>query len=230
MQKNRKRLKILSDRIKTRTYFNKSYSQEGEDIVLSRFLNPNKPGYYIDIGAHHPHRFSNTYFFYKRGWTGINIDADPSLIELFNKERKMDKNLAYGVGNKPGFLSFYVFNEKALNTFDKKLANERGKKEEYTLESIKKIKVKKLKDILAKSLPKKQKIDFMSVDVEGRDLDVLRSNDWIKYRPSFVLVESYNTKDILKIQNDKVVQYLKQHNYIPVAKTYYTIIFRDNNE
>ncbi|MCD7914177.1 MAG: hypothetical protein LUG96_02180 [Tannerellaceae bacterium] len=68
-------------------YGSTSYSQEGEDIVLN-FLFENKEGYkgfYVDIGTHHPFRFSNTAYFYKQGWQGINIEPTPGAIEVFNR-------------------------------------------------------------------------------------------------------------------------------------------------
>jgi FkbM family methyltransferase len=208
-------------------YALESYSQEGEDLVLRRYVGNIKKGYYVDIGCHHPERFSNTYLYYKNGWSGMNIDADPNLVKAFNEKRERDKNLSYGVGNKEGALDFYIFNEKALNTFDKKLAEERNNKDEYYVEAVKKIKIKKLKDIFKQHLPKNQSIDFMSVDVEGRDFDVLSSNDWQKYRPRFIVTESYNSDSLIGIEKDRIVKYLINKKYMPVAKTYYSIIFKD---
>ena len=78
-------------------YAVKSYSQEGEDMVLYRIFEKQKSGFYVDIGAYHPKRFSNTYFFYKRGWRGINIEPNPEAIKLFKKYRVGDINLEMGV-------------------------------------------------------------------------------------------------------------------------------------
>jgi hypothetical protein len=64
-------------------YLNQSYSQEGEDMVLYRTFETVKEGFYVDVGAHHPDRFSNTYKFYKQGWRGINIDAMPGGMDPF---------------------------------------------------------------------------------------------------------------------------------------------------
>jgi hypothetical protein len=74
-------------------------------------------GFYIDVGAHHPFRFSNTALFYKKGWQGINIEPDPSLIKNFNKYRTRDINLNFGVANEEKDLNFFIFNEPAFNTF-----------------------------------------------------------------------------------------------------------------
>ena len=64
-----------------------SYSQEGEDLVLRKIFKKQDKGFYVDVGAHHPKRFSNTFLLYKKGWNGINIDATPGSMKLFNKFR-----------------------------------------------------------------------------------------------------------------------------------------------
>ena len=60
-----------------------SYSQQGEDMILKSLFQDHQSGFYVDVGAHHPSRFSNTYFFYLRGWRGINIDAMPGSMAAF---------------------------------------------------------------------------------------------------------------------------------------------------
>ena len=71
----------------------RAYSQEGEDLILHRVFENQNTGFYVDVGAHHPVRFSNTYFFYLRGWSGINIDAAPGSIRKFAWKRRRDLNL-----------------------------------------------------------------------------------------------------------------------------------------
>lgn len=201
------------------------YSQEGEDMVLRRFVG-NKPGFYVDIGAHHPQRFSNTFYFYQRGWRGINVDADPDLIAEFSVLRADDINVACAVGSKADSLIFYVFNERAVNTFDKNVAASRTKIKGWKIVEKRKISVVPLAALLDKHLPKGKIINFMSIDVEGIDLEVLQTNDWRKYRPRFLLVECFavNSSDA---REDKIVHYLNQQGYISVAKTYFTGIFAD---
>ena len=97
----------------------RSWSQEGEDMVLRRIFEK-KNGFYVDVGAHHPIRFSNTYFFYRIGWSGINIDAMPGSMQAFKKSRVRDINLELGVSNHNANLDYYIFNDTALNTFSVK--------------------------------------------------------------------------------------------------------------
>ena len=109
-------------------YYHKSWSQEGEDLILARLFENNAKGFYVDVGAHHPKRFSNTYLFYKKGWTGINIDAMPGSMKSFNKLRKRDINIEKPVSDKKQILTYYAFNESALNGFSKELSEERSNK------------------------------------------------------------------------------------------------------
>jgi len=96
---------------------NFSYSVEGEDRVLSCLLEFKKSGFYIDVGAHHPIRFSNTYLFYLKGWNGLNLDAMPGSMKLFEDIRPRDINLQIPISSKKQILKYYLFNEPALNTF-----------------------------------------------------------------------------------------------------------------
>ena len=158
-------------------WINISYSQEGEDIVLQRIFKNKKKGFYVDVGAHHPKRFSNTYLFYKRGWRGINIDAMPSSMKLFNKLRSKDINLEIGISSKKDNLKYYIFNETALNTFSKKQAQKINiQKNSYYIDKIINIDVNRLEKIIKKYANNK-KIDFLNIDAEGLDLEILKSNN-----------------------------------------------------
>ncbi len=204
-----------------------SYAQEGEDILLKRifeYRNINNGGFYVDVGAHHPQRFSNTYFFYKRGWKGINIDATPFSMKLFNELRESDINLEFAVSDKQETLTYYMFNEPALNSFDKELSLKRNLLEHYSILGTKNINTITLENILDKYLPKNQDIDFLSIDVEGFDFQVLKSNNWEKYKPKVVLIEVL-AKDIENMLNSEVYIYMKKLNYIYYAKSVHTHFF-----
>jgi FkbM family methyltransferase len=208
-----------------------SYSQEGEDRVLSSLLfklhggKHITNGFYVDIGAHHPYRYSNTYLFYKLGWRGINIDAMPGSMAVFQKHRPMDINLESGVGLKAETLKFFVFNEPALNTFDESLAKARCN-EVWHIKAAVDVPVLPLSEILKKHIPKGQRIDFFSVDVEGFDLDVLQSNDWQEHRPMIVLVETLGLS-IEDLASDPLSDYLHTLGYVAYSKTVNTTFFVD---
>src|SRR5262245_5522584 len=98
-------------------YFVRSYSQEGEDLLLRRILNGQQKGFYVDVGAHHPMRYSNTYLFYKLGWRGINVDAMPGSMELFRKVRPRDINVEAAISETGEILKYYMMDDPALNGF-----------------------------------------------------------------------------------------------------------------
>ena len=203
----------------------KSYSQEGEDMILRRLFEKQKTGFYVDVGAHHPKRFSNTFFFYKKGWRGINIDAMPNSMSLFNKIRPRDINLEIPISDKKEKLKYYMFNEPALNGFSKELAKKRDDKDDYKIISEKEMETSTLEEILEKHLPYDQEIDFMSIDVEGLDLQVLKSNNWRLFRPKFVLMEILDSS-INEMADSKEYKYLAEFGYETFAKTVNTVIFQ----
>ncbi|MEA1901072.1 MAG: FkbM family methyltransferase [Thermodesulfobacteriota bacterium] len=203
----------------------KSYSQEGEDMILRRLFEKQKTGFYVDVGAHHPKRFSNTFFFYKKGWRGINIDAMPNSMKLFNKIRPRDVNLEIPISDKKQKLKYYMFNEPALNGFLKELAEKRDGKDDYKIISEKEMETLTLEEIFEKHLPHGQEIDFLSIDVEGLDLQVLKSNNWRRFRPKFVLVEILGSS-INDVTNSKEYKYLAGFEYEIFAKAVNTVIFR----
>jgi FkbM family methyltransferase len=206
-------------------YFILSYSQEGEDMILKRIFEGQQKGFYVDVGAHHPKRFSNTYFFYKKGWTGINIDAMPGSMRAFNKKRPKDINIECPISTKEKKLKYYIFNDPALNGFSEELSRERHNKTIYSIVSTIELQTKKLSDILKEYLPKNTTIDFLSIDAEGLDMDVLESNDWTIYKPKVILVEILN-KSMESLINDKITIFLKKHNYLIYAKCVNTVFFK----
>ena len=207
------------------SYALKSYSQEGEDMVLRRLFEKQKTGFYVDVGAHHPKRFSNTYFFYKLGWRGINVDAMPGSMTAFNRMRPRDINIEKPVSNKKQLLTYYAFNEPALNGFSKELSEERDGKGSYFVKFTKDIETSTLEEILDDNLPKVQSIDFLSIDVEGLDFNVLRSTNLEKYHPKVILVEILNSS-LADIQISKIYQFLTDAGYELYAKTVNTVIFK----
>lgn len=209
-------------------YAIRAYSQEGEDMILARFFGNKTNGFYIDIGAHHPQRFSNTFYFYKRGWHGINIDAMPGSMTPFEKSRPRDINLEVGISNSNEELTFYCFDEPAVNSFSKELSEQRILEGIYKLQKKVKVPVYRLSKILDKYLPQGQSIDFMSIDVEGLDHEVLSSNDWQKYRPQIILLEHYDFK-VEELSTDPSFVLLKNNGYVFAAKAVNTLFFKVKN-
>jgi FkbM family methyltransferase len=206
-------------------YSIRSYSQEGEDLILARLFEEKETGFYVDVGAHHPKRFSNTYYFYRKGWRGINIEPNPDALALFHRYRKRDINLGFGIADREGELVYYMFNEPALNSFDRALSEQR-QDARYRIVDTKTVEVKRLAAVLERNMPKDTLVDFMSIDVEGYDLKVLESNDWSRFRPTCVLVEAISV-DLGNIVVEPVNRFLMQKNYRLFAKTFYTLFYLD---
>lgn len=208
-------------------YARKSYSQEGEDILLSRFIESQKHGFYVDIGAHHPSRCSNTYLFYKRGWRGINIDAMPGSMGPFRIARPRDINLEMAVSDHKGKIIFHSFKEPLYNSADPDIAASRREafKEPGGQSNTHEVQADSLRSILDEYLPAGTEIDFLSIDIEGLDVKALQSNDWEKYRPKYILVEILG-ESIMSLPNTEAFRFLNKVGYEPVAKLVHTVVFR----
>ncbi|MCB9814269.1 FkbM family methyltransferase [Candidatus Nomurabacteria bacterium] len=200
----------------------KSYSGNGEDIILLNYLFKNKKnGFYVDVGAFHPKIISNTYQLNKKGWRGINIDPNPQSIELFKKYRKNDINLQIGISEKNEVKTYHNFSYSGANTFDDEFAKLKTEKTWNTLLSKESIECFPLFEVFEKYLPSSgQRIDLLDIDVEGLDLEVLKSNNWNKYRPSVILVEDKNFRK--ELSKSEVYEFLvnqgyKLHSYMDIT-------------
>ena len=212
--------------LETHLHHQISFSQEGEDCMLSRIFEGQKKGFYVDVGAHHPQRFSNTYRFYLKGWRGINIDAMPGSMELFKQLRPEDINLESAISDSRQVLTYYMFNEPALNGFSADIAASRADSTRWQLLDKRPIKTQTLADVLDCHLPSGQEIDFLSIDVEGIDYQVLLSNNWQKYRPKIVLVEELKTSLSDLEAGSKVSTLMQKNGYGLLAKTFNTSFYQ----
>ena len=204
-----------------------SYSQEGEDMILRRLFEHEHSGFYVDVGAHHPKRFSNTYFFYQKGWNGINIDAMPGSMKLFNKIRPRDINIEKPIADTKEVLTYYAFDESALNGFSKELSERRANNGSDSILFTKEIETTTLENILDENLPRNKTIDFLSIDVEGLDFKVLKSMNFEKHQPTVILIEILGS-NLQDINNSEIALYLKNKGYEAYAKTINTVFFIKN--
>lgn len=162
------------------------------------------------------------------GWRGINIDAMPNCMRLFNKIRPRDINLEVAISEKKGKLTYYTFNEPALNSFIEELSQKRVKESNhYKIVFTKEMETKTLEEVLDKFLTVK-KIDFLNIDVEGMDYSVLKSNNWKKYIPDVVLCEISNF-NIKNLQNNEQYMFLVEKGYKLYAITNNSLIFKHHN-
>lgn len=204
-----------------------SYSQAGEDLVLNSLLLEKENGFYVDIGAYHPVFLSNTYLFYKKGWTGIQIEPNKKRSKLFRKKRKNSLTLEFGIGPDNREIDFYVFQEDTLCTFSKEAADLHCKLG-HTLLYIEKVKVVPLREVFEQHVKDKH-IDFMSVDVEGYDLEVLKTNDWDLFRPTFIVLETveYSRDSLGEKLNNIYDPYMQSIGYEKIVDTRINTIYRN---
>lgn len=205
-------------------YGQKTYAQEGEDLILRRLIQegvlPEK-GIYIDVGCNHPMRLSNTYILYRKGWRGIVIDPNTMLCELFEQHRPYDTVFNLGIDETPSELTYYKFANNAINTFDAQIAKENSEKQNATC-TTETIQVRPLAEI--EEIQNLSSVDMLSIDVEGMDLNVLKSLDWDKHCPTVIIVEQLN-QEIETILNTDISNFLKSKGYIMFSKLYHSSIF-----
>ena len=193
-------------------YSYRSYSQYGEDMVLRAIYArypANYPGFYVDIGAHHPFRFSTTRFFYETGWNGICVDPLPLAAKLFKRYRPRDIFLQVGVSEKAGEMTYLMLDEPAFNRLSEQIALENIERVRQTQE----VKVLPLHQILGRYRFPGSEFDFLSVDVEGSELQVLRSNNWEYYRPRIVLVEEMSSLRLNEVADTERSRFMKRVDY-----------------
>ncbi len=163
-----------------------SYAQNAEDVVLDRVL-PIDAGFYVDVGAASPDASSVTRHFYGKGWRGINIDPRRDACVELRRRRPRDLNLQIAVGAEDGLTTFYTVQEDPdLSTIDPSdlgYLNARGYS--YRAEEIQ---IKTLNSVL--EMAEAGTIDFLKVDAEGAERDVLRGLDLQRWRPTVVVVEA----------------------------------------
>ena len=213
--------KFIKIFIKFFNYKKISYSYGGVDSLILDIFKNKKKGFYLDIGCGHPIKNNNTYLLNKKGWHGINIDLDKENIKLFNDFRKNDLNLAVAVSDKEGESDLYFYHEKsALNTLSKKNADF----QKANITSIKKIKTQTINKIIENSPYRDQEIDFLSIDVEGSEIAILKNFNFRKYSPKVIVVEFLNLSlKKLDIKNLNINNILKSEIYKLVVSNNYTL-------
>lgn len=183
----------------------RSYSQFGEDLVIDALLGCPSEGVYVDVGANDPEILSNTCRFYERGWRGINVEPNSELLDELRRRRPEDINLNLGISAETGELVFYRMEPATLSTFDSSAMRDNLAHSGARLAEEVRVAVEPLRCTFEKHLGGRA-IDFLSVDTEGLDLQILQSNDWLAYRPRLVLVE-------VAWQAGEIVAFLREQGY-----------------
>jgi FkbM family methyltransferase len=185
-----------------------SFSQNGEDMVLWRaFSTLQAKGFYVDIGANHPYRDSVTKIFYDAGWSGINVEPVLPFHKCLEAERERDINLLMGVSDQPGQMVFHLNRSNLdLSTFESGLAEGYRARGDDLSDVV--VPVVTLRQLLEEHAQDRE-IDFLKVDTEGHEPAVIRGNDWSRFRPKVVLLEtsSENTPTIIELMESADYQF-----------------------
>lgn len=218
-----------------RVFFNKkSYSQSGEDTIIAYIfkylaIDISKIKY-LDLGANHAKELSNTNYFYENGAQGVLVEANPSLIPELHFYRHNDiilNNLVSTSGNEE--IDFYVLSGDGLSTPDKEQAEETCRiNPAINIEKVVKVTSITVNDIFKKYFGGIAP-DFISIDIEGYDLEILKSIDLDNYRPLVIVVETIEYRPYLPInvKIDGVEKYLETKDYVEYAFTGINSIFID---
>ena len=201
------------------------YSNWGLDIMADHFFKNKKKGVYIDVGCHHPFLNNNTYPLYKRGWNGINIDLDFNSIDMFNHFRRFDLNIQAAISDKQIESDLFFFhNRSAVNTLSKDAGAEAKK--------IIKVNTRTLNEIIENSKFKDKEIDYLSIDVEGFELNVIKGFNLKKYKPKLIILElldqtvkEFYLGKIDNILNSNIYIYMNENNYKLVNWIHDDLIF-----
>jgi FkbM family methyltransferase len=177
------------------------------------------------VGAHHPFRFSNTWLLYRRGWRGINIDATPGAMAVFRHWRPEDINIECLVSTDARPRPYFLHDEPALNTMSEELVKRRAlETPQYRMRETIVLEARTLASILEEHVSQGRRIDLLNVDVEGHDLEVLRSNDWAQFRPRVIVAELLVTS-LADIERNPIYVFLVERGYRLYAKLYNSAVF-----
>ena len=197
----------------------KTYSMDGEDIEIVKYFDNKKNRFYVDVGSYHPIERNNTMLLYNKGWEGINIDISDFSIKLFDQLRSRDINLNLAVSKNEGEIEMYF--QKKLSQLST-IKKEQIKKSFQGEVKIKKIISKTLTSILDETKFANKKIDFLDIDVEGADMDVLESLDFEKYSPKLICIEVIEENN----EDSDIFNFLKIKEYKRIWSGVFSHIFK----
>lgn len=164
-----------------------SYAQNFEDVVLDRVFHAVRQGRYIDVGAYDPVVDSVTKHFYDQGWTGVNVEPVARFHRRFVEQRPRDTNLNVALGSSTGTVEFHEWGDTGLaschDTLDERSASALGLARTTTT-----VPMSTLAEVtLALG---DASVDFLKIDVEGGERDVILGGEWRAFRPRVIVVEA----------------------------------------
>ena len=210
--------------------FRRSYSQVAEDLLAAFYLRRDQEITYVDVGCLWPIEHSNTYYFYQRLGKGVCIDPNPTIREEYEAARPRDQFFNCGVSSAAASMTYFQFSNPVFNTFSEVRAAELQAMERRGRELIgqAEVQVRSLDSILREADWRGRfgaVIDFLSVDVEGHEYDVIQSLDFAYARPKLVVLEA-----VIKAERGKgqqAHQLLLDQGYAVCGQTGHDTFFLD---
>lgn len=191
-----------------------SYAQGAEDIIIpyvARYhFGMTGPGKYVDVGCNAPVRYSNTFDLYLNGWRGVNIDANSELVSECRKVRKQDICIQAAVSDSEREVIFHRAKSNLVSTIDEEKLVEWKKHFEFSDDDQETLVTRTLTSILDEHWRSGDSIDVLTIDVEGHDMQVLKSLDLSRYRPKIVVIEMHEFEGV---ESTEIYQYLAGNGY-----------------
>ena len=163
-----------------------SYTQNLEDYHLSLAFAGQHTGRYIDIGAGHPIADNVSFWFYERGWQGIAVEPQADLVALYPRLRPRDVVVQSLVGRARGEGDFHAVDR--LHGFSTTVERHARQARQFGAD----YRTLRLPVVTLARLCEQHpgEIDFLKIDVEGGEQDVLAGGDWRRHRPKVIVIEA----------------------------------------
>ncbi len=212
----------------------KSYSQVGEDLQIAYFIGRGEDVHSIDVGCLWPVNHSNTYYFYERGGSGLCIDPNPTVGDEYRSTRPRDIFVNCGVGAEAGTMTYVMHENPVFNTFSPERAAEVARKAQKrpggrSMTGTVEIAVKPLAQIVRETRFAERvdgRVDFLSIDVEGFELDVVRGFDFDILRPRLIVTEHLRGRTDA-VEDAPIVKLLAEQGYWVAGYTGHDLYFLD---
>lgn len=204
-----------------------SFSQYGEDVLLSVSLLPGSSGFYVDVGAYHPWRGSNTYKLYLKGWSGLTIEPNPASAAEFRRLRPRDVHIVAGVAAERSELTYHQFADAKLNTFAADQAAIYVNEGAAQL-GANPVPCRPLQEIIDEHA-RGRRLDLLSVDCEGFDLVALQTLDFTRNRPTAILVEDFDAFQRLREGSglSPIAAWLRDLDYQTIGQVMFSTLYVD---
>ena len=206
------------------------FSQAGEDVIMKFLFDGKKitTPTYLELGVFLPDIHNNTYLFYNNGSTGVLVDADDTYAERIKEVRPKDKFINVGVGSEGSAKAdFYIFEDKALSTFDKGEAMLRDTIGTHKIIAVKEIPLKSINRIIEENFATTP--DLLSIDVEGLDLSILMTLDFERFPIPVICTETCTySENHIKPKDNRIAEFMLSKDYFVYADTYINTIFVRN--